>query len=171
MTRFSTCIPSDMSESTFVSTFADIYEHSPWIAEQTFAQGIHHQHNVIANLHTTMQNILEQASQDRKLALINAHPDLAGKAAVEGQLTVSSTNEQAGAGIDQCTSEEFALFNQLNHDYKEKFDFPFIMAVKGSKKDLILAAFKQRIHHSIEQEFEQAIYEINKIALFRLSDL
>jgi len=160
-----------MSKNEFVSTFADIYEHSAWVAEQTFALGINEQHNDIDTLHMSMQAVLDKASDEQKLNLINAHPDLAGKAAVEGTLTAASTNEQAGAGIDQCTAQEFDVFNQLNSEYKKKFNFPFIMAVKGSKKTLILSAFKQRIHHSINEEFEQAICEINKIALFRLNEL
>jgi OHCU decarboxylase len=106
-----------------------------------------------------------------QLALINAHPDLAGKAAVRGELTASSTAEQAGAGISECTAEEFSRFTQLNDAYKAKFGFPFIMAVKGSNRHQILAAFEERIHNSPEQEFACALAEINKIALFRLQQL
>ena len=171
MAHFKTCTPSNMSKSAFIATFADIYEHSAWVAEQTFALGISEQHDDIDVLHTSMQAMLAKASKDQKLNLINAHPDLAGKAAIEGTLTAASTHEQAGAGIDQCTAQEFELFSQLNRQYKEKFNFPFIMAVKGSKKALILSAFTQRIDNSISEEFEQAICEINKIALFRLNEL
>src|SRR5699024_591159 len=96
-------------------------------------------------------------------------PDLAGKAALDGTLTEASTNEQAGAGIDQCTPEEFERFTKLNNAYKEKFQFPFIMAVKGSNRHQILAAFEERINNDYDAEFERAVNEINKIAEFRLS--
>jgi len=87
---------------------------------------------------------------------------------VRGELTAASTSEQAGAGIHECTPDEFARFTELNDAYKAKFGFPFIMAVKGSNRHQILAAFEERIHNSPEQEFARALAEINKIALFRL---
>ena len=126
---------------------------------------------VVETLHARMSDILLSADHARQLALINAHPDLAGKAAVQGQLTEASTNEQAGAGIHQCTAEEFQRFTELNDAYKAKFAFPFIMAVKGSNRHQILAAFETRIHHPVETEFTCALAEINKIALFRLQTL
>ncbi|MHC3973289.1 2-oxo-4-hydroxy-4-carboxy-5-ureidoimidazoline decarboxylase, partial [Pseudomonas aeruginosa] len=106
-----------------------------------------------------------------QLALINAHPDLAGKAAIRGELTASSTSEQAGAGIHECSAEEFARFTELNDAYKARFGFPFIKAVKGSNRHQILAAFEERIQHSADEEFATALAEINKIALFRLQQL
>ena len=115
--------------------------------------------------------ILLSASHEAQLALINAQPDLAGKVAVRGELTASSTSEQAGAGIHECTAEEFARFNELNDAYKAKFGFPFIKAVKGSNRHQILAAFEERIHNTPEQEFQTALAEINKIAMFRLQQL
>ena len=118
-----------------------------------------------------MSDLLLSADHDRQLALINAHPDLAGKAAVQGQLTEASTHEQAGAGIHQCTEEEFQRFTELNEAYKAKFKFPFIMAVKGSDRHQILAAFETRIHNPADVEFKCALAEINKIALFRLRQL
>ena len=118
-----------------------------------------------------MSDILLRADHARQLALINAHPDLAGKAAVQGQLTAASTQEQSGAGIHQCTAEEFSRFTELNDAYKAKFKFPFIMAVKGSDRHQILAAFETRIHNSVDTEFKCALEEINKIALFRLLTL
>src|SRR3546814_14412752 len=94
-----------------------------------------------------MSDVLLSAPRDTQLALINAHPDLAGKAAVRGELTASSTSEQAGAGIHECTPEEFARFTELNDAYKAKFGFPFIMSVQGSNRPQILAAFEERIHN------------------------
>ncbi|WP_339485357.1 2-oxo-4-hydroxy-4-carboxy-5-ureidoimidazoline decarboxylase [Pseudomonas sp. EL_65y_Pfl2_R95] len=171
MSRFQTLTPTQLSRDEFVSTFADIYEHSPWVAEQAFDRGMDDSLNTVDGLHQRMADILLSASREQQLALINAHPDLAGKAAVQGELTASSTSEQAGAGIQDCTAEEFARFTELNDAYKAKFGFIFIMAVKGSNRHQILAAFEERLNNSPEQEFDRALAEINKIALFRLQQL
>lgn len=171
MSRFQTLTPSRLSREDFVKVFADIYEHSPWVAEKAFELGQDSSIDEVDGLHQRMADLLLSARHDVQLALINAHPDLAGKAAVRGELTESSTSEQAGAGIHQCSAEEFARFTELNDAYKAKFGFPFIMAVKGSNRHQILAAFEERIHNSPEQEFARALAEINKIALFRLQAL
>ncbi|MDX5373777.1 MAG: 2-oxo-4-hydroxy-4-carboxy-5-ureidoimidazoline decarboxylase [Pseudomonadaceae bacterium] len=171
MSRFQTLTPSSLSRDAFVAAFAEIYEHSPWVAERAYDLGLDAQIDQIDGLHQRMADILLSASRDLQLALINAHPDLAGKAAIRGELTASSTSEQAGAGIHECTAEEFARFTELNDAYKAKFGFPFIKAVKGSNRHQILAAFEERIHNSPEQEFATALAEINKIALFRLQAL
>jgi OHCU decarboxylase len=160
-----------MSRQAFVEAFADIYEHSPWVAEQAYDRSQAADLDDIQTLHAQMSEVLLKADRAAQLALINAHPDLAGKAAVQGQLTEASTNEQAGAGIHQCTAEEFQRFTQLNDAYKAKFSFPFIMAVKGSNRHQILAAFETRIHNPVDTEFACALAEINKIALFRLQAL
>lgn len=171
MSRFQTVTPSSLSRDEFVKVFADIYEHSPWVAEAAYDQGLDDSVNTIDGLHARMAAILLGADHERQLALINAHPDLAGKAAVRGELTESSTAEQAGAGIHECNAEEFARFTELNDAYKAKFGFPFIMAVRGSNRHQILAAFEERIHNSPEQEFDRAIAEINRIAMFRLQQM
>ena len=171
MSRFKTLTPSTLSREAFVETFADIYEHSPWVAEKAWDLGLDASVDQIERLHQRMSDILLSADHASQLALINAHPDLAGKAAVQGQLTEASTNEQAGAGIHQCTAEEFQRFTELNEAYKAKFKFPFIMAVKGSDRHQILAAFETRIHNPADVEFTCALAEINKIALFRLRQL
>ena len=171
MSRFQTLTPAQLSRAEFVAAFADIYEHSPWVAEQAFDLGVDDRLNSVDGLHQRMADLLLSADQVTQLALINAHPDLAGKAAVQGQLTDASTSEQSGAGIHQCTAEEFARFTELNDAYKAKFAFPFIMAVKGSNRHQILAAFEERIHNSVDAEFSRALAEINKIALFRLQTL
>ena len=171
MRRFQTLTPSRLSRADFVNVFADIYEHSPWVAEKAFDLGLDQSVDEIEGLHQRMADILLSATHETQLALINAHPDLAGKAAIRGELTASSTAEQAGAGIGECSAEEFARFTELNDAYKAKFGFPFIKAVKGSNRQQILAAFEERIHHSAEQEFQTALAEINKIALFRLQAL
>ena len=171
MSHFTTCTPSQLSQADFVAVFADIYEHSPWVAEVVYQQGIDANADNISALHERMSAVLLNASQDKQLALINAHPDLAGRAAMNGELTQASTSEQAGAGIDQCTAEEFSRFTQLNDAYKAKFQFPFIKAVRGANRHLILADFERRIHNDVDTEFQQALLEINKIAGFRLNDL
>lgn len=171
MSPFQTLTPSSLSREDFVKAFADIYEHSPWVAEKAYDLGSDSVIDDIEVLHARMSDILLSADHARQLALINAHPDLAGKAAVQGQLTEASTHEQAGAGIHQCTAEEFARFTELNEAYKARFAFPFIMAVKGSNRHQILAAFETRIHNSAETEFACALAEINKIAMFRLQAL
>lgn len=166
--QFQSCTPSQMTRESFVSTFADIYEHSPWVAEQSWESGLDSSHDQIETLQQLMASILISSEHQAQLDLINAHPDLAGKAAVAGELTEASTSEQAGAGIHQCTAIEFARFTELNDAYKAKFGFPFIKAVKGSNRFQILEAFETRIHNSPEQEFATALAEINKIATFRL---
>lgn len=171
MSCFQTLQPSTLSRDAFIATFADIYEHSPWVAAAAYDQGQLSELDDIQTLHSRMSQILLDADHARQLALINAHPDLAGKAAVQGQLTESSTSEQAGAGIHECTPEEFARFTELNDAYKTRFAFPFIMAVKGSNRQQILAAFETRIHNPADAEFACALAEINKIALFRLQAL
>lgn len=171
MSRLQTLTPSQLPRAEFVATFADIYEHSPWVAEQAYDLGLDDSLNTVEGLHQRMADLLLSADKATQLALINAHPDLAGKAAVQGQLTDASTSEQSAAGIQQCTAEEFARFTELNAAYKAKFAFPFIMAVKDSNRQQILAAFEERIHNSVEAEFRRALAEINNIALFRLQTL
>lgn len=168
MTPLRNLTPSTLSREDFVGAFADIYEHSPWVAENTWDLYHGTPLDTVEALHERMSVVLLSADPVAQLALINAHPDLAGKAAVQGQLTAASTDEQAGAGIHQCTPEEFQRFTELNDAYKAKFGFPFIMAVKGSNRHQILAAFETRIHNDAETEFACALAEINKIALFRL---
>ena len=163
--------PCDMTEAAFVEKFGGVYEHSPWIATMVWRRGLTPQHNTPAGLSAAMVDALATAESDKILALIRAHPDLAGKAAVAGVLTKESSTEQRGAGIDQCDAEEFLLFQKLNKEYQEKFDFPFIIAVRGKDRHTILNAFKQRLQNDVEQEYCQALTEINKIARFRLDAL
>ena len=149
--------------------FGDLYEHSPWVAERTFNEGVGAQHNSLDALSEALARSLSRANREEKLALIRAHPDLAGKAAARGELTNDSSLEQSSAGLDQCSADELERFHQLNNNYKSKFNFPFIMAVKDSNRHLILAAFEKRLQNSVEAEFDTAIAEINKIAKLRLS--
>ncbi|WP_263262978.1 2-oxo-4-hydroxy-4-carboxy-5-ureidoimidazoline decarboxylase [Pseudomonas sp. RIT-PI-S] len=171
MTVFATLEPATLGREAFIAAFADVYEHSPWVAAHTWdrlgGQGL----ESIEAVHAAMSATLLSADHDRQLTLIQAHPDLAGRAAIAGQLTAASSSEQAGAGIHLCTPTEFSRFTELNAAYKARFGFPFIMAVKGSDRHQILAAFETRIHHARGVEFRCALDEINKIALFRLQAL
>lgn len=163
--------PESLDRDAFIARFGGVYEHSPWIAEALFDQGIDAAIETAADLGAAMAAILDAGTDAQKMALIRAHPDLAGKAAQAGELTAESTSEQASAGIDQCNAEEFARFQRLNAAYLEKFQFPFIMAVKFSHRTEILDAFDIRIKNSVDAEFKTALAQINKIALIRLMDL
>ncbi|MDF2366109.1 MAG: 2-oxo-4-hydroxy-4-carboxy-5-ureidoimidazoline decarboxylase [Sneathiella sp.] len=160
-----------MNNVQFMEIFGGIYEHSPWVAERAWNAGISEKHDKIDELATLMARMVEEASESEKRALIEAHPDLAGKAAKQGELTAASTSEQVGAGLDSCTAEEFAAFQEYNTAYKEKFGFPFIMAVKNRDRHEILAGFEERLQNSPEEEFARALAEIDKIARFRLAEL
>lgn len=165
--RFSVA-PASLTQEAFVALFGGIYEHSPWVAERTWQTGISTAHSIIDTLANAMASELAKASHDEKLQLIRAHPDLAGKAARQGALTHDSTDEQASAGLDQCTDEELNRFQQLNDAYKEKFDIPFIMAVRGADRFKILSGFEERLPNEPAVEFDRALTEINRIALLRL---
>jgi OHCU decarboxylase len=161
--------PSRMSRTLFVELFGDIFEHSPWIAERTYDAGLTTGQDTAEGLHAAMVNVLSEASREQKLALINAHPDLAGRLKL-ADLTADSRTEQSSAGLDSLTQEERSRFLKLNNAYKQKFGFPFIMAVKGRSKDEILAAFEDRLEHEQDIEFDTAIEQIELIALLRLKD-
>ena len=160
--------PSEMDKAEFVKFFGGIYEHSSWVAVQAWDAGVSDNRSELASL---MAGIVRDAAYQKKIDLINAHPDLAGKAAVRGELTVSSTSEQSSAGLGECTAEEFENFQKYNAAYKEKFGFPFIKAVKNSNRHEILAGFKNRLGNSADEEFKTALLEIDKIAAFRLEEL
>lgn len=155
-----------MDQHDFIARFGGIYEHSPWVAEQVaaIAFGITDMDRV-AEL---MADCVDNASREQQLALIRAHPDLAGRAQVAGELTEDSTAEQASAGLDQCTKVEYERFQALNDAYHEKFGFPFVMAVRGSGRAEILEAFSARLQNDYDEEFETALSEIHKIARLRL---
>jgi len=170
MSSFHTLTPSQLDRAAFVAAFGGIYEHSAWVAERAFDEG-QPLPDSVEELHQRLARQVARASQAEQLALIQAHPDLAGRAALAGQLTAASTHEQAGAGLDQCTPDELARFTRYNDAYRAKFGFPFIMAVKGSNRHLILAAFEERLPNTPEQEFQRALAEIDRIALFRLQIL
>lgn len=150
-----------MQKAEFLQKYGGIYEHSPWIAEAAYgAEGIE-------AIHAQMKAAVDSAPHDKKLALIKAHPELGSRV----KMAEASVQEQAGAGLDRCTPEEFAAFQKLNADYNKKFGFPFIVAVKGMTRQDILNAFRARMNNDLDAEFKTAIEQIHKIAWFRLSAL
>lgn len=163
--------PSTMDRDLFVTRYGGVFEHSPWIAEAAWEAGLGPEQDTADGLHAALGSVFRAADHDRQLGVLCAHPDLAGRLAVAGGLTAESTAEQASAGLDLCTPEEFARFQDFNTRYVERFGFPFIMAVKGRSRAEILAAFERRIDHARDTEFATALAEVEKIALLRLKDL
>jgi 2-oxo-4-hydroxy-4-carboxy-5-ureidoimidazoline decarboxylase len=157
-----------LDRSAFVSTFGGVFEHSPWVAEGAWAM---RPFSGIDALHAAMLAVVDAADEQRQLALLRAHPELAGKAAVRGELTADSTKEQAGAGLSQCTPDEFARLQELNARYNEKFGFPFILAVKGYDRGGILNEFARRVENDRGTEFAECLGQIAKITRFRLNSM
>ncbi|MCF6367522.1 2-oxo-4-hydroxy-4-carboxy-5-ureidoimidazoline decarboxylase [Rhizobium halophilum] len=155
----------------FIARFGGVFEHSPFIAERAYDSGMIFVPLTAKGVHEAMVSVFRQASREERLGVLRAHPDLAGKLAIAGELTEDSRNEQAGAGLDRLTPQEHARFTELNTAYTEKFGFPFIIAVKGLDKHEILEAFERRIHNSPEQEFETAAAQVERIASLRLAAL
>lgn len=158
-----------MSSEEFIRRFGGIYENSPWVAERAAAHvGRSADYDQIARL---MADCVDNASYEQQLELIRAHPDLADRARTSEELTESSRAEQASAGLDRCTPEEVERFHSLNAAYRDKFGFPFVMAVRGKSRAEILDAFEARLANDPEQEFERALVEIHRIARLRLEAL
>jgi 2-oxo-4-hydroxy-4-carboxy-5-ureidoimidazoline decarboxylase len=157
-----------MNLSDFEKELGGIFEHSPWVALGSYA---HRPFGNLEQLYTAMTNIVENAGTEKQLALIHAHPDLGGKAALAGDLTEHSKSEQAGAGLDKLTKAEYKHFHELNNAYQAKFGFPFILAVKGHTKYSILESFEKRLLHAVDTEMKTALKQIYKIAKFRLEAL
>ncbi len=155
-----------MDTHDFIARYAGVYEHSPWVAE--CAAPIAAELSDMDRLAEIMADCVDNADKEQQITLIRAHPDLAGKAQIEGELTAESTEEQASAGLHKCTRLEYERFHALNDAYKEKFGFPFIMAVRGSSCGEILDTFSKRLKNDANVEFETALAEIHKIARLRL---
>jgi 2-oxo-4-hydroxy-4-carboxy-5-ureidoimidazoline decarboxylase len=152
----------------FVARIGPLYEHSPWIAAQAWSLRPFASRDA---LHAILQGIVEAAPEPAQLALIRAHPDLAGKLARAGGLEPHSAGEQHGLGLDRLPGEAFERFDRLNTAYRDRFGFPFIIAVRAQTRDSVLAAFDTRLGNTPEQERRTALAEIGKIARFRLMDL
>ena len=152
-----------MTKADFLARFGPVYEASPWVAEGVWPDPPRDREALAA----AMAAVVDAAPHAAKLALIRAHPELASRA----RMADASVKEQSGAGLDQCTPEEFGAFQRLNAAYNARFGFPFIIAVKGLTRADILAAFESRLANDAETEFQTAIAQIHRIAAFRLADL
>jgi N-carbamoyl-L-amino-acid hydrolase len=152
----------------FVDVLGAIFEHSPWVPERVaalrpFSSGI--------ALHKALCDAVLAADESLQLALIRAHPELAGRAAIRGDLTTESTSEQKGAGLSACTAEQYTRLHALNAEYGGRFGFPFVLAVKGHTPDTVIATLADRVTHAVDDERQVALHEICRIARFRLADL
>lgn len=156
-----------METGEFVAAFGDIAEHSLWVAEEAASR------RPFANreaMIAAFQAAIGEAGVDRQHELLRAHPDLAGRAAIAGELTEDSAREQAGAGLDMLTSTEFDRFNALNQAYRDRHGLPFILAVRGATKHEILAAFEARVNNPPEEELVTALEQVCRIVRFRIED-
>lgn len=158
-----------VDRTAFIERYAALYENSPWVAARTWDRlgGAPAAGALARELAATV----DSAGDADRLALVRAHPDLAGSAAVRGDLTQDSSEEQRSAGLDQCSPDEFERFTRLNDAYRAKFGFPFVMAVRGSNRQAILDAFERRLEDDRETELTTAIGEIHRIAALRLRAL
>ena len=156
-----------LSETEFIAVFGNIFENASWIAEKLYKQK---PFKNFQDLSQKMISVFDNSNDQNKLKILSSHPDLADKKKI-GSLTPDSNKEQNNAGLDQCTEEEFNEFKKLNLEYKNKFRFPFIVAVKERNKSEILVNFKKRILSGKQIEFDEAIKEVKKIANLRLDEL
>lgn len=154
-----------MSQEQFLASYGHVFEHSPWVVERAALR------RPCADLHAAMMQVLDEATTQERLSLIRAHPELAGKAAIAGELTSDSAAEQSSAGLDRLSPGEYDLFHQRNRAYHDKFGFPFVICVKLTDKAGILAAMQSRLDNGPEAEIAAAIAEIGKIARLRLEEL
>jgi 2-oxo-4-hydroxy-4-carboxy-5-ureidoimidazoline decarboxylase len=159
---------NQLDRAEFAVIVGPVFENSPWIAETAWLK---RPFAAVAELHRALCQIVRDAALDKQIALIRAHPDLVGHAALAGTLTRESTNEQAAAALDRLSPEEVAVFEKQNTAYREKFGFPFVICARQNKKDAILAGFEKRLQNTLEKEIQIALEEIFKIAEFRLRDL
>ncbi|ACS39519.1 MULTISPECIES: allantoinase PuuE [Methylorubrum] len=162
--------PSTMSAAQFLTRFGDIFEDTPEIALRAWQAGLTAREDSAEGLHAALVGALRGLPAEQQRALIRAHPELAGRLAQAGQLTQASTTEQGSAGLGALSAEELARFERLNAAYRARFDLPFIMAIKGSSREAILAAFEARLRNDPEQEFQEALRQIERIAWLRLKD-
>jgi OHCU decarboxylase len=163
--------PSEMTKDDFVAAYGGIFEHSPWIAEGAWALELGPAHDTAEGLVSALSRVFRAAPEERRLAVLAAHPDLAGKLAQARRLTEASTAEQASAGLDALTDAERAEFTRLNDAYTARFGFPFIIAVRDNTKASILAAFRRRLENDREAEFAEACTQVERIAWHRLKAL
>ena len=153
-----------LSKSDFISIFGNVFEKTEWIAQKSYDSK---PYKNFEELFSKMMEVFENSNKENHIKILNAHPNLA----VEKKLTKDSKKEQKSSSLNQCTEKEFLEFKKLNEEYKKKFGFPFIIAVKGKNKEEILNSFRQRIANNINLEFIEAKKQVIKIAIFRLSEI
>jgi 2-oxo-4-hydroxy-4-carboxy-5-ureidoimidazoline decarboxylase len=158
---------NELDQKEFVARFGSLYEHSPWVAEAASAE---RPFDSLAGMHAALSRAVRAASPEQRMSLIKAHPDLAGKAAMAGELTPESAREQSSAGLDRLSPEEYETFTRINREYREKFGIPMIVVVREHTKESIIAQAKARLGNSEDEEIETALSEIDKIAWMRLRD-
>jgi 2-oxo-4-hydroxy-4-carboxy-5-ureidoimidazoline decarboxylase len=157
-----------MPQEAFVATLSGVFEHSPWVPREA---GAARPFASVDELYDAMVDVVARADVSRQLALIDAHPELAGKAAVRGELSAESMREQSGAGLSQCTREELDKLRRLNCTYRQKFGFPFILAVRGYDCGDIIAHLEARMNNGYDEELRANLQQIYRIARFRIDDL
>ena len=155
---------NEMDRTSFVDTLGSVYETSPWVAEQAWSD---RPFDSVDTVHESMKRVVKSVSREQKLELLRAHPDLGEQT----ELTDASREEQASAGLDQLSRNQYEAFQQLNETYREKFEFPFIMAVKGASPDAIQETMESRVDNSVTEEFQTALDEVHEIARLRLNEL
>lgn len=165
MTTLTPAEAMTLSDADFVATFGFLFEHSPWVVERAAVR------RPFTDLHAGLMQPVYDATEAERLALIRAHPELAGKAAIAGELTAESTAEQASVGLDRLTAEEYAQFHALNAAYGARFGFPFVICVRLTDKAGILAAMESRLSNDPATEAATAIAEIGRIVEFRLDEV
>jgi len=158
----------ELDRDAFVERFGGVFEASPWVAQAAYPSGPFAD---LDALHRAMTAVVDRAPRERQLELIRAHPDLAGQAAIAGELTAASTAEQASAGLDRLSAEQFERITALNAAYRERFGFPFVICAREHDAPAIIAAMERRLAHTPDTEVPNALEEIGRIARLRLEDL
>ena len=159
---------NQLDREQFIESLGGIFEHSPWVADLVYEN---RPFESKVQLHKVMVETVERSPEFQRMALICNHPELAGKEAAEGTLTDESQKEQSRAGLNQCSTEELSRLQSLNRSYREKFEFPFVIAVTGLNKSQIVKAIESRLKNSASIEFDTSIAEIGKICMIRLNKL
>jgi 2-oxo-4-hydroxy-4-carboxy-5-ureidoimidazoline decarboxylase len=159
---------NDLDRPGFVAALGGVFEGPPWIVEQAWER---RPFATRAALHQALCDVMRAAPEERQVALLRAHPDLVGRAALAGTLSPASAGEQAAAGLDALTPDEIATFQQLNLDYRQRFGFPFVICARANKKASILAGFERRLGNTRAQEIATALGEVSQICALRLADL
>ena len=155
----------------FVAVFGHIFEHSDWITARVWSVGLTSRDDTVTGLFSSFVDVIEGAGREPQLRLLRAHPELARRIGKNTTLTKASRDEQELAGLNNCSEEEFNEFRSLNHRYKERFGFPFILAVGGRHRNEILEIFRKRINNDSEYELKEALKQVHQIAYLRLCDI